>query len=71
MKTADEMFEELGFEKKETTKNISYYIDLPIWKPSITFNKKYKNIKFDLCCSMQELKAINQFCKEKGWLDEN
>lgn len=67
-KTADEMFEELEFEKKETSKKIIYYIDLPIWKPSITFNKKYKNIKFDLCCSMQELQAINKKVEELGWV---
>lgn len=68
MKTADEMFEELEFEKKETSKKIIYYIDLPIWKPSITFNKKYKNIKFDLCCSMQDLQAINKKVEELGWI---
>lgn len=70
MSNADKLFYELGYDKKETSRKIIYYIDLPIWKPSITFNKKYKNIKLDLCLPMQELKAINMKCLELGWLGD-
>lgn len=74
MKTADEMFEELG-----------YYLDVEnnvfcIWVNDdgevIKFNKKYKKFYKALYCeqfeyiTMQELKAINEKCKELGWLDE-
>lgn len=68
MSEADELFAELDYEKKETLKKIIYYIDLPIWQPSITFNKKYKSIKSDLWITMQELQAINEKVKELGWL---
>ncbi len=39
---ADEMFEKLGYEMKETAKIIEYYMKLPIWQPCIVFNKKIK-----------------------------
>lgn len=38
MSKADRLFEELDFIKKENSQKIIYYIELPIWKPSITFN---------------------------------
>lgn len=70
MSKADEMFFEAGFdEKEERLSKIRYYVDLPLWKPSITFNKKYKSIKSDICITMQELQAINQKCKELGWIE--
>lgn len=61
---ADEMFEKLEFVKKENKQKIIYYIDIPIWKPSIAFLKKYKSIRCDLSFSMQELQAINKKVKE-------
>lgn len=64
MSNADKLFYELGYDKKETSRKIIYYIDLFIWKPSIIFNKKYKSVKSDLCITMQELKAINMKCEE-------
>ena len=68
MSKADEMFFEAGFdEKEERLSKIIYYVDLPFWKPSITFNKKHKSVKSDLCITMQELQAINEKVKELGW----
>lgn len=68
MSKADRLFEELDFIKKENSRKIIYYVELPIWKPSITFNKKYKSVKSDFCFGMQELQAINEKCQELGWI---
>ncbi len=74
MKTAKEMFEELGYEKfGETTTNIVYknkehyyfikfnltYRSIMVHKPHTTFN--LMNIK--------ELQAINKQVEEMGWND--
>lgn len=74
MSKADEMFEELGYEKQKV------YLDIQLYK-----NKNdYAEITFDLrdkaiCTSnyedeaiyitMKELQAINLKCKELGWLE--
>lgn len=73
MKTADEMFEELGYEKKYlNTQNIQWYIKK-------LFKNNYTQIIFDVIdktvaasndkneainLDMQELQAINKKCKE-------
>lgn len=80
MSKADKMFEKLGYKliskdneyiiyEKEDDKTYPYKIEL-------SFNLKCKSIVktcklYDDRCwlSMQELQAINEFCKEKGWLD--
>lgn len=63
-KTADQMFEELGYEKREHGTDIWYWKD----DYGICFAKAgeqaYKNNPF----TMQELKAINKKCEELGWL---
>ena len=73
MSKADEMFDDVGFNKYE----FDTYIDYLSRENShaITFRKDIKAI--DSHCgigseyiTMQELQAIYQFCKEKGWLDE-
>ena len=73
-KSAREMFEELGYKYENGDKYIRC-----IWQPKnkrysriITFDKKnkkftpYNQVQFN----MQLLQAINQQCKELGWLDD-
>lgn len=55
MSEADKMFEKLGWEKKEF---------------DISIDKRYKGIAIDTWLEITELKAINQKCKELGWLDD-
>lgn len=76
-KSAREMFEELGYEKEGKP-----YIDRIGHKHICFRNKKNKftTIHFDLdtkefgkgwdYITISELQAINQQCKELGWLDE-
>ena len=70
-KTADEMFEALGFKKY-----LNKYDNEHIWyrnsrtKSEIVFNLTFKSISNDYAIQLNELKAINQKCKEMGWLDE-
>ena len=102
MKTADELFKELGYEKKEfiydekhrysngiqyikedaksemervgfITKQVIeiYYYHKEILKYHTQTFKDGRISRWDLAIfKLEELKAINQFCKEKGWLDE-
>ena len=79
MSEADKMFEELGFKKQPSTivrdeDKIIYEND----KKSrfIIFNKRIKSIEcateygFSNYIYPHEFPAINQKCKELGWLDE-
>lgn len=76
MNKADEMFEKLEYEKSiEQHKNWNTTIynscDASIEFTSdkhilLTKKTKYKTIILD----MQELQAINEKCKELGWLNE-
>ena len=83
-KTADEMFEELGYVEKEdyrnyyTNKNYTLYkkIDDPS-QESIVFDHTNKTIKkrhiyteIASETTMPELQAINKKCQELGWLDD-
>lgn len=80
MKTADEMFEELGYEKFYSINNIDnvpndicYCTD----EFKIKFNMIYKAIDFEKkkahysSITMQELQAINKKCQELGWIKED
>ena len=80
MSKADEMFEELGY--KLTSKTDEYIIyekednNTYPYKIELCFNLKSKSVikscklYNDRCwLSMQELQAINEKCKELGWLD--
>lgn len=76
-KTSDEMFEELGYEKYESSKHIGYYqYDEKSNTICILFIKDKKAIalRYDgsnaPAITMQELQAINKKCKELEWLDE-
>lgn len=75
-KTADEMFEELGYEKinkKHDFENIKYYKDD---YNIMYFDEKdksfYKSGEYDSMCddiTMQELQAINKKVEELGWIE--
>ena len=76
MKTADSMFEELGFKKViDTDKEVQYNYDAmilgDICTHTILFSKvgkiifsKYKDTNEMMGLGVQELKAINEKCKE-------
>lgn len=71
MSKADEMFKELGFKKDEGLYEIQYTTR----DNQITFDKRNNTIviysnDYDDKINMQELQAINEKCKELGWLDE-
>lgn len=68
-KTADELFEELGYKKivGETTE----VYKLSRANKNIYFSKLIKRIKIDGkydFLDMEELRAINKKCKELGWI---
>ena len=72
--SADEMFEKLGYVKVSDENHI-YYNNLE-WEYTIVFDLSSKTFKgyidedteMALSVDMQELKAINQKCKELGWM---
>ena len=73
MSKADEMFEKLGYKKIENKIQITYVKTCE----NIEFLLNVKKIEYHflrgstfLVQTMQELQAINQKCKELGWLDE-
>lgn len=68
-KTADEMFEELGYTKKQTKDYIEY--SSAFYDKKITFNYNGKNIVIDdkeFWLDMEELKAIYKKCEELKWI---
>ncbi len=71
MSKADEIFEKLKYYKDEGIYEIQYTTR----DNQITFDKKNSTIivysdDYDDKINMQELQAINEKCKELGWLDE-
>lgn len=74
--SADEIFEKLGY-VKVIDENHIYYNNLK-WEYTIVFDLLSKTFigyidedtEASLSVDMQELKAINQKCKELGWLQE-
>lgn len=72
MSKADELFKECGYYLKETN---SYFIEYTKW---IDFGQRCLGIMFNLddktfysndeSLGMQELQAINEKCKELGWI---
>lgn len=69
-KTADEMFEELGFKKIENKLQINY---VGMYE-NIVFLINYKKIEYDFLRgsthriqTMQELAAINKKVQDLGW----
>lgn len=79
MSKADEMFKELGyvFEKETIThivykyigEKLHYYpIDIQFKKDTRSVIKKINLLDERTGFNMQELQAINEKCKELGWL---
>ena len=75
---AEEMFKKLGYKKEELDDHIYYELG-DIGEKTITFtNYKYGTHTIDVSewhydagfITVEELQAINQQCKELGWLDE-
>lgn len=66
MNEVDELFDELGYEKKHDNRRHIVYKKL---FAKIEFNIVFKEINVDSCINMQELQAINMKCKELGWLE--
>jgi hypothetical protein len=72
-KTAQEMFEELGYKYKYMPNShyISYYLDtddeMHFTGNSIKFMKKYKKVVLDGYFNMYDLQAINKQVEELGW----
>ena len=68
MSEADKMFDEIGYEK------IGEEFLLKGSDFKISFSKLFRSVLIeggdDAVLGMKELKAINQKCKELGWLDE-
>ena len=75
-KTADELFEELGYEKYMTDKHQGYYqYDEQSNTICILFilDKKAIAIRYDgsntPAITMNELQTINKKCQELGWIE--
>ncbi len=76
MSETDKLFEELGYEKIiDNFDTIQYEFEGIYMDNEIRFDLKTRTIIKEYSngesqeISMQELQAIYQFCKEKGWLN--
>lgn len=72
--SAKEMFEELGYECLETEYNIYYYLEFrdygdDTFDLGIKFDFSNQEIFCELDIDIPLLKAINQQCKELGWIE--
>ena len=70
-KTADKIFEELGYKIKETTwkeEGKKHFIEYNSNDTQIQFSLDTKHILITNILNMQELQAINKKCKELEWL---
>lgn len=74
-KTADEMFEELGYEKiVESNIKILYEKEGHYWDKDINFDLDDKEVTVEMSSGesetidMQELKAIYKKCEELRWI---
>ena len=81
MKSAKEMFEELGYKAINTQHSIEYikwkgqkeqsiYFDSATKTLGIYIYDTYDDVYDILTVDMPTLKAINKQCEELGWLDE-
>lgn len=71
MSKADEMFEELGYAKEETTwkeDNKKHFVEYNSNDTQIQFSIDTKHILITNILNIKELQAINEKCKELGWL---
>lgn len=78
MKTADDLFEELGYIKRQITDEfISYskremrYKSMKEWEICINFDRYDKCVflKNKVYFCTEELQAINKKCQEMGWIE--
>lgn len=68
MSKADKMFEELGYKKNFEDKYRANYEHSV--ETIINFDKDVKTLRiYNNSIDMQELQAINEKCKELGWLE--
>lgn len=74
-KTADEMFEELGYEKENNSNYICEFYKYGTFNfiddddiIFIKFDMKDKDFWKSTSITMQELQAINKKCEELGWI---
>lgn len=69
MSKADEMFEKLGYKKEERNSADVYIKHCKYMTRQIGFNTETKNVMIDVhYITIQELQAINEKCKELGWI---
>lgn len=73
--TADEMFEKLGYEKEQENnkyirygKNHIYYIDFDLKNETVRISSFTRPRRYAIYYGMPLLQAINQKCRELGWL---
>lgn len=70
MNKADKMFEELGYEYEERKYADVYIKATKDLFRQMGFNKTNESIMLDThFLTMQELQAINEKCRELGWLE--
>ncbi len=77
MRKADKMFDKLGYEGSKVNNTVGYInekgSEFILFISEIGQPKKIcihrDNTEYP-AMSIQELQAIYQFCKERGWLDE-
>lgn len=71
MSKDDRMFEKLGYTKEVKPNHIRYVIKYGFFIPDtfIDFIKNEKRIWIDDTIDMNELQAINEKCKEWGWIE--
>lgn len=85
MTNADNMFAKLGYEKNENEKFITYKKQYETYNAYIQFNKQIKTIECSIIFedlelvlsktmiisfNAEKIKAINEKCKELGWLND-
>lgn len=68
MSKADEMFDELGYEKKHDNRRHIVYKMGYLSQIEFLIKNRWVDIG-DMRMSMQELQAINEKCKELGWIE--
>lgn len=70
MSKADEMFEKLGYEKEERKYADVYNKHCKYMTRQFGFNTESKAVMIDVeHITVQELQAINEKCKELGWIE--
>lgn len=69
MSKADKMFKELGYKVDyENSYTIVFFKNDNLFGKRIDFFKQYKTFNKLGDITMQELQAINEKCKELGWI---